>query len=120
MMFRVVATLTVCAIALAGCEQPQPIIPGKREAVDTLIQMRQHAQKSLINPWRFVPQHQHKRKLDPRTRNRTHPHHPPHVGRKSAVDLERSDWRRGWTTHADHGRSRCGRWAHFTVDAKPA
>ena len=37
-MFRVVATLTVCAIALAGCEQPQPIIPGKREAVDTLIQ----------------------------------------------------------------------------------
>ena len=38
MMFRVVATLTVCAIALAGCEQPQPIIPGKREAVDTLIQ----------------------------------------------------------------------------------
>jgi outer membrane protein assembly factor BamB len=38
MMFRVVALLTVCAIALAGCEQPQPIIPGKREAVDTLIQ----------------------------------------------------------------------------------
>ena len=38
MMFRVVATLTVCAITLAGCEQPQPIISGKREAVDTLIQ----------------------------------------------------------------------------------
>ena len=26
MMFRVVATLTVCAIALAGCEQPQPCL----------------------------------------------------------------------------------------------
>lgn len=36
-MFRVLATLTVCTIALAGCEQPQPIIPGQREAVETLI-----------------------------------------------------------------------------------
>ena len=24
----------------------------------------------------------------------------------------------GWPTHADHGRSCCGRWAHFTVDAE--
>ena len=95
MMFRVVATLTVCAMALAGCEQPQPIIPGKREAVDTLIQDAPARVEIVNKSVAFrAPQHQHKRKLDPRTWNRTHPHHPSHIGRKSPVDVERSDWRR--------------------------
>ena len=48
MMFRVVATLTVCVIALAGCEQPQPIIPGKREAVETLLQ-ESPARAEIVN-----------------------------------------------------------------------
>ncbi len=53
--YKPMGALLVCAAVLGACAEPETILPGKREPVNSVLSYYQAEQKQTIKPTRFTP-----------------------------------------------------------------